>query len=226
MTEKLLKEAVQLCLDNVEQYIKDAQLLVENGSYGHAFALAVLGEEELSKAFIYHMCSEGFLPEDIAKRVGRTRDSHVRKQALAGTLTLTYKIVELLQSIVKSSWEQAPKDLKKRREIVHEKLKETVDSMRRNKGKLKQRMFEFFERIATLEEDKESGLYVDVDITEGTLSSPKSLEKDKVEKHLAQVKRMFEFTKPLLTMAIPSSEKELLKTQMTESDMKEFLKAF
>jgi AbiV family abortive infection protein len=78
---KFLKKSVQLCLDNVEQYIMDAQFLVENGSYGHAFALAVLGEEELSKSFIYYTCSEGFLPVDIVKKVGRTRESHIRKQA-------------------------------------------------------------------------------------------------------------------------------------------------
>lgn len=46
---KLLKEAVKLCLDNAEQFIKAGELLINNRSYGHAFALAVLGEEEADK---------------------------------------------------------------------------------------------------------------------------------------------------------------------------------
>lgn len=222
MTKKLLKEAVQLCLDNVEQYIKDAQLLVENGSYGHAFALTVLGEEELSKAYIYYTCSEGLLPENFVKRVGRTRESHIRKQAIVATLTMTYKIVELMKGIVKSSWEQAGGDLEKRGKIARKKLKATVENLRKNKDNF----YKFLERFATLEEDKEMGLYVDVNIAQGVLSSPKSLEKDKVEKHLAQVKKLFEFTRPLLMLTIPPSEIERAKVLMTESGiLKDFLNA-
>lgn len=227
MTEKLLKEAVQLCLDNVEQYIKDAQLLVENGSYGHAFALAVLSEEELSKAYIYHACSEGLLPEDIVKRVGRTRESHIRKQAIAGAFTLSYKFVEFMQSIVKSSWEQAGPDLKKRRQIVHEKLKETMDNIRKNKDKLRHRIFEFMERVATLEKDKQKGLYVDVDIAQVVLHSPKLLKKDQVEKHLGQVKELFEFSRPLLMLTLPPSERKRAKAFLTKSGiLEDFLNVF
>jgi len=54
-----LNELIRLCLINAERFIEDAELLIEDDSYGHAFALAILAEEELVKASIYHigMCS-------------------------------------------------------------------------------------------------------------------------------------------------------------------------
>ena len=39
---KEFEKAVNLCLENVEQYIKDAELLIKNSSFGHAYALGVL----------------------------------------------------------------------------------------------------------------------------------------------------------------------------------------
>lgn len=214
--QRFLRKAVQACLDNVEQYIKDAQLLVENGSYGHGFAFAVLGEEELSKAWIYHMCSEGLLSISFIKKVGKTRHSHIRKQVMAGTLALTYKFIEFFKGIVESSWEEGGEDVRKRFEIARKELKEKTDDIRKNKEKYRHRFFQSFERIATLEEDKERGLYVDVKVEEGVLSSPKSLEKDMVEKHLAHVKDTFEFLKPLLMLTLPPSERERAKVMIKE----------
>ena len=43
------------CLKSFEnsiQFIKDSKLLLENGSFGHSYSLAVLGLEELSKALL------------------------------------------------------------------------------------------------------------------------------------------------------------------------------
>jgi hypothetical protein len=97
-----------------------------------------------------------------------------------------------------------------------------MDDLRKNKDKI----HDFLEGIATLEEDKEIGLYVDVNIRRGLLSSPKSIEKDKVERHLAHIRKLFEFTRPLLMTPIPLSETKRVKTLMEESGiLKDFLKA-
>ena len=37
MSNDLLKEVVKSSLENAEQWIEDAKLLMENGSYGHAY---------------------------------------------------------------------------------------------------------------------------------------------------------------------------------------------
>lgn len=62
--EKLLRKIALLSLTNAEQYVKDAEFLVRKRSYGHAFALAVLGEEELAKAVMYYLCAEGIFGID------------------------------------------------------------------------------------------------------------------------------------------------------------------
>lgn len=51
-TEKL-RRGVRLCLKNARRLIKDANLLIDNGSYGHALFFACTSLEETSKAFIY-----------------------------------------------------------------------------------------------------------------------------------------------------------------------------
>jgi AbiV family abortive infection protein len=51
-------QACQLCIDNAEQYLKDAKVLKDIESYGHSLALATLGIEELSKAHLYHLVSQ------------------------------------------------------------------------------------------------------------------------------------------------------------------------
>ena len=122
--ETLLKKAVQSCLNNAEQYFKDAHLLVENGSYGHAFAFTVLGEEELAKAYIYHECSEGLLPEPIAKQMGKNRGSHIRKQLLAATLVASFGFVKFFQEVADTSREEAKEDKNEYFQANQRKLKD------------------------------------------------------------------------------------------------------
>lgn len=218
---KLLKEAVQLCLDNVEQYIIDAELLIKNESYGHAFALTVLGEEELSKAFIYYGCAEELFPKCLVERVGRGRNSHLQKQSMAEILAMTFSILELFQNIAKSTAEESGGDLKKRRVLIKSKLKEAMVDLG-NKDKIHDRIRDFVERVATIEKDKEIGLYVDV---RTVLSSPKSIQKDKAERHLADIRNLYKSTKPLLLTPIPPPEAKRGRALLEESGMlKDFLK--
>ena len=51
-TEKLEK-GVKLCFKNARRLNKDANLLIDNGSYGHALFFLITSIEEVSKAFMY-----------------------------------------------------------------------------------------------------------------------------------------------------------------------------
>lgn len=53
LTDKESREGVSLCLDNAKRLLKDAKLLLANGSTGHALFLVVSAIEETSKAFIF-----------------------------------------------------------------------------------------------------------------------------------------------------------------------------
>lgn len=52
-----LVEGIRLCTNNVEQLLKDASMLYEAGSYGHAQALAILAMEEYAKKIVLHPTS-------------------------------------------------------------------------------------------------------------------------------------------------------------------------
>jgi AbiV family abortive infection protein len=210
--EKLLKKAVQSCLNNVEQYFKDAHLLVENGSYGHAFAFTVLGEEELSKAYIYNECSEGFLPEDIVKKMGKGSRSHMRKQLLAATLIPSFGFVSFFQELADTCVEEAKGDRSKYFQALNRELKD--------KEKIEERftrMMQSIERMVTSEEDKQNGLYVDVKLEEGILKSPEFMKKSTVEERLAQAEELFRFIRPFLMMTLSPSERQQMKAQLESS---------
>ncbi|MBT8172410.1 AbiV family abortive infection protein [Candidatus Bathyarchaeota archaeon] len=64
LEQNLLAIASKCCLDNAKQYIKDAQLLCSNKSYGHAIALTVLSDVELGKSVIYHISAKGIISEN------------------------------------------------------------------------------------------------------------------------------------------------------------------
>ena len=58
----LYAEATKLSLENAEQWIKDAKLLLKHGSFGHASALIRLAVEEAVKAFVCWFTSEKIFP--------------------------------------------------------------------------------------------------------------------------------------------------------------------
>lgn len=64
MTKKteLYAKATKMSLENAEQWIKDAKLLINNSSFGHASALLRFACEEIAKAHICWLTSEKIFP--------------------------------------------------------------------------------------------------------------------------------------------------------------------
>lgn len=217
MPGKILREAVKECLDNVEQFIKDADVLIINSSYGHAFALTVLAEEELVKAFICHICAEGILPLSYELWWRKRFTNHLIKQACAFGLALSCRLVELVQSIRKLIEEQVGEDFEKRRYLARQKLKEFGDNIRKQAISKRGEMYQFVQQFKTLQRDKEKGFYVDINFEDETLSSPKSVKKDEVVSYLNQVKSRLEFVKPFFVWSLTPTEKKLARAQLREA---------
>lgn len=78
-------------------------------------------------------------------------------------------------------------------------------------------MIQTIERMATSEEDKENGLYVDVNMEEGKLISPESFKKETVEQRLAQAEELFQFMKPFLMITLTQSQRQYMKAQLESS---------
>jgi len=70
--------------------VKDAEFLLKKKSYGHAFSLAVFGEEELAKAVMYQNAAEGIF--GIEGEWKKDLRKHTGKQRIAFGVTYIYEL--------------------------------------------------------------------------------------------------------------------------------------
>ena len=82
----LYVKATKMSLENAEQWIKDAKLLIKNSSFGHASALLRFALEELAKAYVCWISSERIFPMDnkVIKDVFRKHET--KNQVIMGVL--------------------------------------------------------------------------------------------------------------------------------------------
>ena len=171
LSKKSLIKAAKLCLQNAKQFIDDAKLLISQKSYGHAFSLAALAEEEISKALIYYAEAMG-LKGDIDKK---EIYNHNFKQAIAGMNTLFEIIIfSLFDKMFILEKIKDPNKLRKRRDKIvwgHiNKMKNAMKSGTKEYYEMEKNMNHF----KSLERHKQRGFYVDID-EKGTILSPKDI---------------------------------------------------
>lgn len=76
-----LQEGIQLCRRNVDRLLEDASILYQNGSYGHAQALAILAMEEYAKKIV--LIAEKTHPGKFDDQIRRSFWDHDFKLKLA-----------------------------------------------------------------------------------------------------------------------------------------------
>ena len=76
-----LEEGIRLCTKNIEQLLKDARILYEAGSYGHAQALAILAMEEYAKKIV--LVARKTHPDKFEEQMRRSFWDHDFKLQLA-----------------------------------------------------------------------------------------------------------------------------------------------
>ena len=62
--EKFYLLTLNTCLKNANQFLKDALVLKEKKSFGHAYSLGVLGFEELAKTWVFYCLFVGLYEEE------------------------------------------------------------------------------------------------------------------------------------------------------------------
>lgn len=83
-----LDTGIRLCAENVSRLLRDAELLLENNSYGHAIALSVLAMEEYAKKLIL-----------LAAKLNPGKfDNEVRDAFISHNLKLQLAVWMLMQS--------------------------------------------------------------------------------------------------------------------------------
>ncbi|MDH5375932.1 MAG: AbiV family abortive infection protein, partial [Candidatus Bathyarchaeota archaeon] len=181
--KETLEKAVNLCLENVERYIKDAELLIADSSYGHAYSLMVLAEEELTKTTVYYLCAQGIVNP---KALKKTLLSHSSKHALQAGVQAGMRFAhdfffEVLGNFFLTG--------KKENEPVFETL--SVNKLEEAFLEAPKREASAIQEAMQKERSRQRGFYVDIDFDKKRVWSPKSIPKVEAERYLSKLKSRY-----------------------------------
>jgi AbiV family abortive infection protein len=176
-SNNLYLRARDACIENVLQYIKDAKKLIEAESYAHAYALSIIGQEELGKAFAYHTVGIHGIPTDVADKyikmhTRNVKDQKTREKVKAHIIKLQQyrfllKLSELQGAIEKKTFVSASA----RAEAVFSEYLEGIKALEKGDQKeLKKQIDKLVEREEEINELKMDALYVDM--TDQTIKTP------------------------------------------------------
>jgi AbiV family abortive infection protein len=171
------REAFEHCKWNIEQYIKDIKLLMEKGSYGHAYALSVICQEELEKLWTYYFVSIGAITKESYENKFQTPLSdHIYK--LKGQL-LSRKNRQIAEEVFLK--------LKKERDLLSD------DEILKLLEKIPRLLLKYYDAnflAENIQFRKEKALYVDV--RDGKVIGPKDIGKGDVEQMLLTIRNEYD----------------------------------
>ena len=201
--------------NNAERYLEDGKALVERGSYGHAFALLALGEEEIGKAFFRLLEVADFsMPKLVLSR-------HIPKQLVAVAIL---NLFDFLLPYLRLGFEQV--DLKDDRARIRqaEQLKQKLSNLAERKiemiGRRRMRDRGFIrekrrhlDRPEKLQSRKMDGMYVDLR-GDGTISSPLDFGGEEARDYLRLLGNNRDaFLQTFGTVMKPASEEHLQRVR-------------
>lgn len=172
MTDLDVEEGVRRCLDNTNSLLKDARLLLENDSVGHALFFVISSIEETSKALIYSGKRTGI------KRAGGTKKDLINHHPKLD-LFISYLIAAAMEDVF----------AKRRNRIFHPERPDeplNIDNfveMAQDSKKARSDLWK--DRLAALYVDRKNGIW----------TSPSEIEKSKVEALLKLAERYLHDTK-------------------------------
>ena len=191
--EKLLRRTAELSLKNAEQYVEDAEVLFKKRSCGHAFALAVLAEEELAKAVMYHLCAEGIF--GVEGRWRRDSLHHIRKQQFAFGIAFMYELRLMVEEAVELAERKAKKDAKKFKRVLQEKMTEILQDEQELFASKHGDVYEHLKHFEELQKKREKAMYVEVDLQKKDNTSPKDFKKSEAKQYISHVKERVQVLK-------------------------------
>jgi len=205
--QEQLAKASTLCLNNAKQYVKDAELLFSTESFGHALALTILGDIELGKSVIYHLCSKGLIIEKVLPTQFISYLEEKKYEKLASNtwwvgLVLASNIDVLVPNLltfvrysgtfsIEGSKSNLSKDSKKL-------MSEIIEEMKPENAKIHQ-LLEFASK----------GFFVNFKIEENKLDSPLSVEKSLVRERIEKVKERIKNGEPFLLLSFSGIQKKI-----------------
>lgn len=162
----LFTQGAELSLRNAEQWIKDAKLLIEHSSFGHASALLRFAIEEVGKAIVCWFVSKRFLPPK-----SETAKNIFKFHSVKNQITL-----QMLFSILLSTPSVWPKEIPKPKD---EDLIITITSS-----------MEYITSV--MEKDRQNAIYVDLNHKQNRVLIPQAIAESEVRRLLQGAEFSFE----------------------------------
>jgi len=182
----LFSRATELSLKNAEQWIKDAKLLIENLSFGHASALLRFSCEEIAKAYVCWFTSEKMWP--IENKVVRDifRDHLVKNEVMLGLLfTAMWISKHNLQELTERRFEPSDED-------IIEAYEEWEDI------------------VVSTEKMRQKAIYVDVNVEKEEVETPLTISEKEVRSILTVTEVFLKMVKYYVE-EFPETKKEILR---------------
>jgi len=177
----VLHLVITLSLENAEKFLDDAQILIKNSSYGHAYAFTVLALEEIGKAVYCNWTINGPLKvdDDFLKRL---RDHKTKQKVIKEVEKLVVLKTEMDNYRKSKNRRKAPSKSPIERDFFLAKLESSSQ-------------FKSLEAFyGSLEKFKQLALYVDIN-ENGIPSSPSFFTKDICDFNLNFVKSILSSAK-------------------------------
>lgn len=150
----LYSKAAKLSLENAEQWIEDAKLLMEHSSFGHASALLRFALEETAKAYICWFTSEGIWPLENKPIKDVFQYHRAKNQVILGLLSYVIWLSKRNFSL-KRAIEEMP-------EPSDEEILEAYE--------------EFEVMVTGAEKMRQRAIYVNVNLEKKKVAAPPSIE--------------------------------------------------
>lgn len=203
---EMFREYTIKCFDNARQFIQDAELLINHQSYGHAYALLILGFEEWAKAMSGFIIHSGGVdaPDNESRSIWR---DHLVKQHF-GYIFVFGILVEIIarESSLKADYDKLGLELKSGKideKTFEERLRNLFqkDPSPAAKDIVKlQKLFDKLNKKPNLiDVQKQAGIYVEYHLKDFSTSSPhERFTKKGVEARLKTYKSIIVYTSFLI----------------------------
>lgn len=192
-----IEGAIDECLKNANRFLSDAKLLIKkNRSYGHAFGLCVLADEEIGKAVLLTAVSQGFLKFEDVKDQMYKHQFKLKMQVLMeyAEKTIDSDLLEIL--------------------MMYENIRYTDFRIKLVKNHLEKYGKAIRKKRRQLDRMKQLGFYVEID--RKGISSPRSFSLFDVEDLLNEIRSRLEISKAFHEgkIEIPVELVEIWKSEM------------
>lgn len=179
---KILSQMSKQSLQNGIDFLYDAQLIYqENKSYGHAFSLLILAEEEFAKAWYLHYIHENlrnnllyYSDDENTPKLSDIISNHKAKQT-------ALEVLAKITSILMKKSDKPPRETDSDDEAL-QIWKEISEEYDNPKDEDLKRLFKKIEReYRSMQRNREEGFYVDFNANTKRITGPHKITKNECE---------------------------------------------